>query len=153
MRIVVMSDSHMMVSALLDIIERHKDNADLFLFLGDGNKDLDTALQLHPDIKIDRVSGNCDFMSDLPASKVIEFGGKKILFTHGHPYNVKYGYQMLCSEARSIGADIVLFGHTHIPYVETIDSIHYMNPGSARDGNYGIVDIEPNGILMYNAKI
>ena len=72
MRIVVMSDSHMMVSALLDIIERHKNNADLFLFLGDGNKDLDTALQLHPDIKIDRVSGNCDFMSDLPASKVIE---------------------------------------------------------------------------------
>ena len=44
MRIVVMSDSHRRVSALLDIIERHKDNADLFLFLGDGNDDLDEAL-------------------------------------------------------------------------------------------------------------
>ena len=53
MRIVVMSDSHRRVSALLDIIERHKDNADLFLFLGDGNDDLDEALIMYPDINLD----------------------------------------------------------------------------------------------------
>lgn len=153
MRIVVMSDSHRRVSALLDIIERHKDNTDLFLFLGDGNDDLDEALIMYPDINIDRVSGNCDFYSPYPTSKVIEFDGKKILFTHGHPYYVKHGYQDIQREARSIGADIVLFGHTHIPYIEVVDSIHYMNPGSARDGVYGIADIEPSGIMMYHSTI
>ncbi len=153
MRIVVMSDSHRRVSALLDIIEKHKENADLFLFLGDGNDDLDEVLAMHPDINIDRVSGNCDFCSPYPASKVIDFAGKKILFTHGHPYYVKHGYQDIQREARSIGADIVLFGHTHTPYIEIVDSIHYMNPGSAREGIYGIVDIEKNNILMYNVKI
>ncbi len=153
MRIVVMSDSHRRVSALLDIIEKHKENADLFLFLGDGNDDLDEVLAMHPDINIDRVSGNCDFYSPYPASKVIDFAGKKILFTHGHPYYVKHGYQDIQREARLIGADIVLFGHTHTPYIEIVDSIHYMNPGSAREGIYGIVDIEKNNILMYNVKI
>ena len=153
MRIVVMSDSHRRTSLLLNIIERHKDNADLFLFLGDGNDDLDNALMIHPDIKIDRVSGNCDFYSTYPASKVIDFAGKRILFTHGHPYYVKHGYSDIQREARSVGADICLFGHTHIPYVDIIDSIHYMNPGSVSDGVYGIVDIESSGIMAYNAKI
>lgn len=153
MRIIVMSDSHRRVSALLDIIERHKDNADLFLFLGDGNDDLDEALIMYPDINLDRVSGNCDFYSPYPTSKVIEFDGKKILFTHGHPYYVKHGYQDIQREARSIGADIVLFGHTHISYIEVVDSIHYMNPGSARDGVYGVADIEPSGIMMYHSTI
>ena len=135
MRIVVMSDSHRRTSLLLKIIERHKDNADLFLFLGDGNDDLDNALMIYP------------------ASKVIDFAGKRILFTHGHPYYVKHGYSDIQREARSVGADICLFGHTHIPYVDIIDSIHYMNPGSVSDGVYGIVDIEPSGIMAYNAKI
>lgn len=153
MRIVVMSDSHRRTSALIDIISRHKDNADLFLFLGDGNEDLDNALTMFPDINIDRVSGNCDFYAPYPSSKVIEFDSKKILFTHGHPYYVKHGYQDIMREAKSINADIVLFGHTHIPYIDVIDSVHYMNPGSARDGSYGIVDIEKSGIMMYHSKI
>ena len=37
MRLVVFSDSHRRVSSVLEIFERHKDNADLFIFLGDGN--------------------------------------------------------------------------------------------------------------------
>ena len=55
MRIVVMSDSHRRTSLLLNIIERHKDNADLFLFLGDGNDDLDNALLLLRYLKIDHL--------------------------------------------------------------------------------------------------
>ena len=52
MRIVVFSDSHRRVSNVLKIIERHKNNADLFFFLGDGNDDVDEALTMYPDIKI-----------------------------------------------------------------------------------------------------
>ena len=153
MRLVVFSDSHRRVSAVIDIIERHKDNADLFIFLGDGNDDVDEALMLYRNIKVERVAGNCDFYSPHPASKVIEFQGKKILFTHGHPYYVKHGYFDIEREAKSVGADFCFFGHTHIPYAERIGEIYFMNPGSCRDGVYGIVDIEPSGVMMYHSKI
>lgn len=148
-----MSDSHRRTNALLEIIERHKDNADLFLFLGDGNDDLDEALMIYPNINIDRVSGNCDFGSPYPAYKEITFGGKKILFTHGHPFYVKHGYQDIQRQAKLDKIDICLFGHTHVPYVEKIDGIYYMNPGSVRDCSYGIIDIEPSGIVAYNQSI
>lgn len=153
MRIVVFSDSHRRVSNVLKIIERHKNNADLFIFLGDGNDDVDEALTMYPDIKIERVSGNCDFSSVYPASKIIEFAGKRFLITHGHPYYVKHNLYNLEREAKSVKADICLFGHTHIPYIENIDGIRYMNPGSAADGRYGIIDTEDSGIMMYNSEV
>lgn len=153
MRMVVFSDSHRRVSKVLDIIERHKDNADLFIFLGDGNDDVEEAMLLYPDIKIERVSGNCDFSSPLPAYKTLEFGGKKILITHGHPFYVKHGLSDLMREAKSVGADICLFGHTHIPLKEKSDDIYYMNPGSCSNGSYGIIDIEKGKIFMYHSEV
>lgn len=144
-----MSDSHKRTSALLEIMDRHKDNADLFLFCGDGNDDLDEALMIYKDINVDRVSGNCDFSSPYPSAKIIEFGGKKILFTHGHPYYVKHGYNMIQDEAKKQNVDFCFFGHTHIPYKEHIDNIYFMNPGSARDGYYGIVDVIDGKVNCY----
>lgn len=153
MRLVVFSDSHRRVSTVTEIIERHKNNADLFIFLGDGNDDIDNALMLYPNTKIERVCGNCDFLSIYPASKVIDFQGKRIFFTHGHPYYVKHGYYDIEREARSVKADFCLFGHTHIPYIEHKDDIYFMNPGSCRDGIYGIIDIEPSGVMAYHTQV
>ena len=51
MRIVIMSDSHGAVGTLLDIIERHRDNTDLFIFLGDVDNDFDEVLMAYPDRK------------------------------------------------------------------------------------------------------
>ena len=38
--------------------------------------------------------------------------------THGHGYFVHSGTLYLKREARKKGADIVMFGHTHKPYME-----------------------------------
>lgn len=153
MRIVVTSDSHRRTGYLLDIIERHKDNADLFINLGDGEGDVDDALALYPNIKIERVCGNCDWNSSLPLSKTITANGKTIFFSHGHPYYVKHGYEIIEQKAIEIGADICLFGHTHIPYTEYKNGIYFMNPGAVCDGIYGIIDIVDNGIMTYNTTI
>lgn len=149
MRIVVMSDSHRRTNAILEIIERHKDNADLFLFCGDGNDDLDEALMIYKDIKIDRVSGNCDFSSPYPSQKIIEFNKKKILFTHGHPFYVKHGYTMIEEFCEKNNIDYCFFGHTHTPYTSHKGKTYYMNPGSCRDGYYGVVDMIDNSTNMY----
>lgn len=153
MRIVVFSDSHGSAQNVYEIIERHKDNADLFLFLGDGYNDTENALMLYPNINIDRVCGNCDFTCPLPASKTITFNGKKILFTHGHPYYVKHGYQVIEEEAKKQNVDFCFFGHTHIKYIEKLDGIYYMNPGTASRGEYGIIDIIGDKANVYITEV
>lgn len=153
MRIVVTSDVHRRQKNLLDIIERHLENADLFINLGDSEEDVDAALLLYPNLKIERVAGNCDWSSALPICKTINAGGKKVLFCHGHTVYVKHGYEMLEERAKSENADICLFGHTHVPYLERKDGIFYMNPGAVCDGVYGVIDIVGGEIMAYHAKI
>lgn len=153
MRIVVTSDVHKRQKSFLDIIERHLENADLFINLGDSEEDVDAALLLYPNLKIERVAGNCDWSSALPICKTINAEGKKILFCHGHTVYVKHGYEMLEERAKSENADICLFGHTHVPYLERKDGIFYMNPGAVCDGVYGIIDIVGGEIMAYHAKI
>lgn len=153
MRIIVTSDSHRRANYLLEIIERHYDSTDLFINLGDGEDDVDSALMLYPKIKIERVAGNCDWGSSLPLSKVITVNGKKILFSHGHPFYVKHGYEVIEQKAQEMGVDICLFGHTHEPYTAFKDGIYYMNPGAVCDGVYGVIDITDNGIMTYNSTI
>lgn len=153
MRIIVTSDSHKMQGNLFEIIERHFENADLFINLGDGEDDVDSVIALYPNLKIERVCGNCDWYSSLPVEKTITIAGKKIFFTHGHIYGVKHGYGKIEEKAVKDNVDICLFGHTHMPYTNYINSTHYMNPGAVCDGSYGIIDIINGSVIAYNAKI
>lgn len=116
MRIVVLSDSHRKVSKLFDAVERHLDNADLFIFLGDGEDDFDMVLNAYPHIKYERVCGNCDWGSNYPDKMEIEFAGKKIFFSHGHPYNVKFGYENIIAEAKKTRGGYCTFR----PYAQPI---------------------------------
>lgn len=153
MRIVIMSDSHGAVGTLLDIIERHKNNADLFIFLGDVDRDFDEALMAYPDIKYKRVVGNNDWFSAHPTSDLITLKGKKIFFTHGHMFHVKRGNEEIMEYCRKIGADICLYGHTHRQFTNYDNGLYIMNPGAAFTGAYGVVDIENNGIALIANKI
>jgi hypothetical protein len=153
MRIIVTSDSHRRQGNLFEIVEKHLNDTKLFINLGDGEDDVDNVQALYKNIKIERVAGNCDFGCTLPLSKTIEIGGKKIFFTHGHIYGVKHGYYDIKAHAREIGANICLFGHTHIPFTEYDEGIYYMNPGAVCDGVYGIIDITDKGIMAFNTKI
>ena len=83
MRIVVLSDSHRKVSKLFDAVERHLDNADLFIFLGDGEDDFDMVLNAYPHIKYERVCGNCDWGSNYPDKWKLNLPAKKYSFHTG----------------------------------------------------------------------
>jgi len=149
MRILVLSDSHRFKGKLFEACEKHMDTVDLFVFLGDGEDDFDDFIAAHPHIKYERVAGNCDFYSNFPASLEFKAGGKTVFISHGHPYGVKHGYEMIIDEANKRGADIVLFGHTHIQYTDYRDGLYIMNPGSVGfGGEYGIIDITPKGDIM-----
>mgnify|MGYP000869895504 CR=1 FL=1 len=111
--------------------------------------DFDAVIDAYPHIKYERVCGNCDWYSNYPDKMEIEFAGKRIFFSHGHPYNVKFGYENIIAEAKRRNADIVLFGHTHNQYTEYIDGLYIMNPGSVgMNGDYGVIDITSKGDIM-----
>ncbi len=158
MRAVVFSDSHGNYDILETIMERHKDNADIFIHLGDGEREIELIQYVYNDKKIYFVSGNCDWGTDKPDYDIIKFGGKTIFFTHGARFGVKDNLNIAKIFARKNEADILLFGHTHIAMTDYDDGLYIMNPGSCgrpRSGgpSYGIIDITEAGIAMHTVEI
>lgn len=146
MRILVVSDVHGNSRALCQAIE-NQPTAGTVLFLGDGLRQAEDAAERYPDRTFYMVPGNGDLAATGPFTRQETFGGKHFFFTHGHKYNVKYGLYTLDLAAREVKADIVLFGHTHTPYVEYADGLYLANPGSLHDGRYAYVDVTPGGIM------
>ena len=158
-RIVVFSDTHGCFRAANRIVRRN-DNADLFIFLGDGEGDIEQLASLYPKKKILSVAGNCDWYSDAPKELVYTApGGVKIFASHGNEYSVGSSVQRIYYKGLELGEKIVLFGHTHSRFYNYADGVHILNPGSAacpRDGlepSYAFIDILENGIFCSHVDV
>lgn len=147
-RLLVLSDAHKDTPSLLQAIRLHRE-ADAIFFLGDGETDFQSppVQSACTGKKCTAVAGNCDVYSALPKEILLPLGGKRIFALHGHTQMVKHGMQMLQETAEAKQADLVLYGHTHIPKVEYKNGIYYLCPGSIRQGAYGLVDITDDGSL------
>lgn len=152
MRILVLSDSHGSFHNLRDVLKMHT-SAEVVIFLGDGEDDFRYAKSETENRHVIMVKGNCDYYSSLDENITQTIEGKRFFITHGYVENVKFGEDRLIYKGQSLGADIILYGHTHIPVNHVVDSIQIFNPGSLRDGNYGFIDITPKGTICVNAKL
>ena len=168
MKLLVMSDSHGASMNITCALRAHPD-ADAAIFLGDGAADFMQRRDAYPSVAFIAVAGNCDIgvgaAYGLRASEQMTLEGRRIFCTHGHAYSVKGGVGQLVSAARSRGADIVLFGHTHtpleryIPEDEEGGALYLVNPGSiggrGEDGRctYAIVTIRDEGILISHGQV
>ena len=157
MRLLVISDSHGKSSVIHDIIEAQPSAKHIF-FLGDCLCDIDSFDLLYPDRIFHAVSGNCDFYSSVPSKSSVTVCGKRIFFTHGHEFGVKSSDSHLLSYAAAIGADIVLYGHTHIPNIRYADGVYLVNPGSVGRGRekgdtYAYIDIENGQVFAATVRI
>jgi len=129
MKILVVSDTHGNVNLVLQNIV-NMEKSDMLFHLGDYVDDAEKISKLFG-IPTITVRGNGDMQrKDYKYEELVEIQGKKIFLTHGHKYNVKQGLNNLYYRALELNADIVLFGHTHVPMVEEIDGLIIMNPGS-----------------------
>ncbi len=144
MKILVVSDTHHGVDTLREVVSKNQNGLDLVIHLGDNEDDGVIVMKDFPKIAFLSVLGNCDYHSFSYSSKYYGFftaESRRLFYTHGHKYNVKYGTDMIVSNARLNGADIVLFGHTHIPFVEERNNgMLIVNPGSLmfpRSGDIG----------------
>ena len=152
MRILVFSDSHGSTNNMRKVVELHE-NAEIVVHLGDGERDFDGLSDLLEGKRTVCVCGNCDFYSMLNDNEIFLAGGVKIFCTHGHNEHVKYGTNALINKALGLGARIALYGHTHEPVTDYVDELYLLNPGSIRQGDYGVIDITPAGIVCLNMKV
>ena len=152
MRIIVMSDSHGNTFAVHKIIDGNL-SADMFIHLGDGEREMTLMKEKYPHLDIRCVRGNCDWNSSLPPMLVIDTEKARIFCTHGHRCYVKQGTELLLSTVRENGCNIALFGHTHQRYASYEDGIYIMNPGSCsqprdfKKPSYGFIAITEAGIV------
>ena len=114
---------------------------DAVFHLGDCERDTQRLEKEFPDLPLYRVCGNCDREPVYPEVLQCTLDGVKFFCTHGDRYGVKYTLDALLNAAYFAGADIVLFGHTHRPLLEEDGGVWYMNPGAARSGRYGVIEI------------
>ena len=65
-------------------------------------------------------------------------------------YGVKWGLEKIILAAGSRGADIVLFGHTHLPHESYEDGLYIFNPGSISSSGYsfGVLMLSEKGVLL-----
>lgn len=107
------------------------------------------------------VLGNNDFCSELEYTEEFSFGCHKVLLTHGHKERVYFGTERLFYKALEVGADIVIYGHTHIPTVEYEHEfgVYAVNPGSltlprqeGRRPSYIIMETDKNGDVKFTVN-
>ena len=118
-KLLVLSDSHGGRAAIERVLMKESKSIDALIFLGDGLRDLELALTLYPKLRAYSVAGNCDYGALEPTDGLAAFDGVVIFYTHGHMYGVKYDLDTLADAASARGAEVALFGHTHIPHAET----------------------------------
>lgn len=159
MRLLVISDTHGR-PALIDRILRREPEAKEVFFLGDVVRDIEDVMPGHSDRNFHIVRGNCDYFCDYPLFDIVEYksAGACVYFTHGHRHSVKSGTGGILEAAKGVGANIALYGHTHIANTEYRDGVYIINSGSLsqpREGaaSYAVIDITKAGILPAIKKV
>jgi putative phosphoesterase len=93
-------------------------------------------------------AGNKAWLRGLPREIRLSIEGQRLLLCHGSPRetteylfeNRSDGYlrQFTPNGKADAGADLIVFGHTHVPFHRTVDGVHFVNTGSVgrpKDGD------------------
>jgi len=136
-KLLVLSDTHGHRSSLCAALNWAKDRLPpedsicCAAFLGDGLSDLRPAADttgFFCEWKL--IRGNNDYEHSIPESVVFDFADHRFFMCHGHRHSIYGGFHVLVNSARSNDADIVLFGHAHVPFYKNVNGIQIINPGS-----------------------
>ena len=156
MKILVVSDTHRKDDNL-KLVLSEECPLDMLIHLGDAEGSEHFIPDwVNPECRMEMVLGNNDFFSRLDREREIDIAGHKVFITHGHYYGVSMGPEGLVDEAKSRGCDIAMYGHTHRPFLDVIDGVTVLNPGSlsyprqeGRRPSYIIIHVDADGKMDY----
>ena len=138
------------------------EKVDLIIHAGDIG-DLSYLAALAEIAPVEAVAGNNDtetVAEILDNHKIITVANKKIGITHGHlgkgATTPKRAYNTFADKQ----VDIIVFGHSHIPFAEVINNVLLINPGSVsrprskdRKPTVALLKIENNKIEIGRAHV
>lgn len=173
MNLLIFSDSHGSQREMLAAIERQHalplcERPDYILFLGDGLRDFEAVESLAlPGVSFLSVKGNCDAFGaqDTPESRMPVIADYRVIMMHGHRFFVKSGLEKAVEFAAEKQTDVLLFGHTHTPFFkryekgETVYGVSLekplalLNPGSIREGSFGVLKLSEKGVFASHGTI
>lgn len=107
---------------------------------------------------------NRKFLKNVCSKLVLKCGDKKVIIVHGSPMRIdEYLYENedhLAQMSEKISEDIIICGHTHIPYFVNIKGKHFINAGSVGKpkhgdsrGTYVIVEIDNETVTCSIEKV
>ena len=153
MKFLVISDTHRKIDRAGKLIVRLHDQIDGVWHLGDNYRDfelLESRFRPLYHLAFQAVPGNCDMSCPAPNSLSIPVEGHRVFMQHGDAYGVSgHSIGQFPIAARREKADVVLFGHTHVPLIELKDGVLYVNPGSLTLPKGGS---EPSYALLHLSK-
>lgn len=156
-KILIVSDTHGYNEALWQVINK-EEPFDMLVHCGDFENN-PSILETKVDCDVHMVSGNNDWGGGLSRTQVFNIGHHKVVLVHGHRYRLWEDLSSLVYLARENEADIVMFGHLHLPIVQTMDGVTLINPGSLtypRQANhvptYIIMTVDDKGDATYEIK-
>lgn len=139
-KILIVSDTHGNTYNLYEAIKKEAP-FDTLLHAGDVCQDVEDieAMAGAPYVACACVRGNCDMFSGLPESRDMVLGGVHVHMEHGYWPPVREDSTL--EKAKRIGAQVMIYGHTHKPEIRQKDGIWIINPGSLTrprqaDGRY-----------------
>lgn len=124
-KIAVISDSHGDIENIR-LFRKRLGTVDALWHLGDHAEDAEPLSRVL-NCGFVSVRGNCDPFSPAPLTYTVDWHGKRFLLLHGHTV---MGRLHLLYAANEVGAAAVLYGHSHVPSIETVEDVLLLNPGS-----------------------
>jgi hypothetical protein len=142
-RIGIISDTH---GLLRPEAERRLAGVDYIVHGGDiGRPDIIVALRrIAP---VTAIRGNVDtgdWARDYAETELVRLADRSIFVVHD--------LKALRIDPVALGIDVVVSGHSHVPKVETVGGVLYLNPGSAGRRRFRLpitlatLDISPDGL-------
>jgi putative phosphoesterase len=142
-RIGIISDTH---GLLRPEAELRLAGVDHIIHGGDiGHSDIIAALRrIAP---VTAIRGNVDrgdWARDYADTKLVRLADRSIFVVHD--------LKVLQIDPVSLGIDVIVSGHSHVPKVETVGGVLYLNPGSAGRRRFKLpitfatLDVTPDGL-------
>jgi len=150
-RIGVLSDTHLNDTSLefRRLFERYMAGTDIILHAGDVVSL--SFLKFFDGLNFYAVQGNMDSTEVkriLPRERILEISGYKVGLIHG--WGAPNGIEERIS-AELQGAQIIIYGHSHIPASHYRDGVFFFNPGTAT--GYSFDGYHSVGILELGDRI
>ncbi|HEX5733136.1 MAG TPA: metallophosphoesterase family protein [Blastocatellia bacterium] len=126
MRIGVISDTHGMFDHTIVTLF---DGVDAIIHAGDIGK-LEVISRLEQIAPVIAVEGNNDWFNQFPTESIQKLAGHTVLIRHifGELHQLQTADRNMIERVQP---DIVVFGHSHRPYVDRLGRTMLFNPGSA----------------------